>query len=91
MAARCLVVIGASAGGLEALRTVMAGIPETFSAAIGIVIHISAESPGVIPEILNRATGLPVAVASDGQRLLTGHVFVAPPDRHLIIEPGRVR
>ena len=91
MIAKRVVVIGASAGGIEALRVLVSGIPETFPAPICIVIHTSPESPGVLAEILNRLTPLSVSQACDGQRLEAGHIYVAPPDRHLIIEPGRVR
>lgn len=91
MIAKRVVVIGASAGGIDALRVLVAGIPEAFSAAICIVIHTSPESPGVLAEILNRLTPLPVSQACDGQRLEAGHIYVAPPDRHLVIEPGRLR
>jgi two-component system chemotaxis response regulator CheB len=86
-----VVVIGASAGGLDAVRVLVSGIPATFPSAICIVIHISPESPSVLAEILSRATPLRVSQACDRQRLEAGHVYVAPPDRHLIIEPGRLR
>ena len=91
MIAKRVVVIGASAGGLDAVRVHVAGIPATFPSAICIVIHISPESPSVLAEILNRATPLPVSQACDRQRLEAGHVYVAPPDRHLVVEPGRLR
>ena len=91
MTARRLVVIGASSGGIETLRTIVAGIPDTFSAAICIALHMSPESPGVLPEILGRVGRLPVSLARDGQRIQAGQIYIAPPDRHLLIEPGRLR
>jgi len=91
MIAKRVVVIGASACGIDALRVLVSGIPEALPAAICIVIHTSPESPGVLAEILNRLTALPVSQACDGQRLEAGHIYVAPPDRHLVIEPGRLR
>jgi|SRR5688572_1040207 len=91
MTAKRLVVIGASAGGLEALRSLLTGIPDTFPAAICVVLHTSPESPGVLADILNRAGQIPVSQACDHARLVAGHVYVAPPDRHLLVEPGRVR
>ncbi|HKH73108.1 MAG TPA: chemotaxis protein CheB [Vicinamibacterales bacterium] len=91
MIAKRLVVIGASAGGIEALRSVLAGIPDTFPAAICVVLHTSPESPGVLADILNRSGQVPVSQASDKGRLVAGHVYVAPPDHHLLVEPGRVR
>ena len=91
MTARRLVVIGASSGGIETLRTIVAGIPDTFSAGICIALHMSPESPGVLPEILGRVGRLPVSLARDGQRIQAGQIYIAPPDRHLLIEPGRLR
>ena len=88
---RRLVVIGASAGGIEALRTIAAGLPDSFSAPICVALHISPLSPGVIPGILERSGRLPVSLACDGERIQAGHIYVAPPDRHLLIEPGRLR
>ena len=91
MIAKRVVVIGASAGGIHALRVLVSGIPEALPAAICIVIHTSPESRSVLAEILKRFTALPVSQPCDGQRLEAGHIYVAPPDRHLVIEPGRLR
>ena len=92
MIAKRLVVIGASAGGIEALRSVQAGIPGTIPAAICVVIHTSpAESPGLLADILNQTGQLPVSQACDKGELAAGHVYVAPPDHHLLVEPGRLR
>ena len=85
-----IVVIGASAGGIEALRALAAGLPEHFPAAICIVLHTSPQSPGVLPEILNKAGTMPAVNARAGDRLRAGRIYVAPPDRHLLVEPGRV-
>src|SRR5688572_6036328 len=91
MIAKRLVVIGASAGGLEALRSVLAGIPETCPAAVCVVLHMSPESPGVLAEILHRSGQIPVSQACDKGQLVGGHAYVAPPDRHLLVEPARLR
>jgi two-component system chemotaxis response regulator CheB len=88
---RRIVVIGASAGGIDALRTLLAQLPPTFSTPVCIVLHLSAESPSVIAEILGRGTRRMVTLASEGCRLQPGQVYIAPPDRHLLVEPGRVR
>ena len=91
MSAKRLVVIGTSAGGIDALRTVIGGLPAGFPAAIAIVLHTSPDSPGVMHDILGRAGRLPTSLAHDGQRLDAGHIYIAPPDRHLVVEPGRLR
>jgi two-component system chemotaxis response regulator CheB len=77
--ARRIVVIGASAGGIDTLRSLLAQLPRHFAAPIGIVLHTSAESPGVMAEILGREARLPVTLAADGRRLQPGHAYVAPP------------
>ena len=89
--AKHLVVIGASAGGIEALRAIVAQLPEDFPAPICIVLHTSPQSPGVLDAILNRSGRLLATNAVNGERLQPGHIYVAPPDRHLVIEPGIVR
>jgi len=91
MVAKRLVVIGASAGGIDAIRTIIAGIPETLPAAVCIVLHMSPTSPGLLPEILDRAGLVRVTTAFDGQRLEAGRVYLAAPDRHLLVEPGKLR
>ena len=91
MATRDTIVIGASAGGVQALSTLVAGLPDNLSAAVFIVLHISATSPSLLPTILNRESKLPVTHAEDGEPIVPGHVYVAPPDQHLIIEDGHVR
>jgi two-component system chemotaxis response regulator CheB len=88
---RQIVVIGASAGGIEALRALLAEVPSRFPAPICIVLHTSPESPGVVAEILGREARLAVTLATDHRFLQPAHVYVAPPDRHLLVEPGRVR
>jgi two-component system, chemotaxis family, protein-glutamate methylesterase/glutaminase len=91
MSAKRLIVVGASAGGIEALRTFVAELPATFPAAICVAVHVSPESPGILPEILDRLCRLPVAHACNGQRLQSGRIYIAPRDRHLVIEPSRLR
>lgn len=80
-----LVVIGGSAGGLTALRQVLSRLPVDLNAAICVVLHISPESPGFVPEILRKAGPLPAKAAVSGERIVRGQVYVAPPDRHLLV------
>jgi two-component system, chemotaxis family, protein-glutamate methylesterase/glutaminase len=86
-----LVVIGASAGGIETLRALVAGLPAEFPAPICLVVHTAPQSPGVLEEILNRSGSLRAVNGRTGERLRPGRIYVAPPDQHLLVEPGIVR
>lgn len=88
---RDLVVMGASAGGVETLKAVVAGLPDKFPAAVCVVLHIAPSSPSALADILGRAGRLPCRSADDGETLRSGEILVAPPDRHLVVEDGRVR
>lgn len=86
-----IVVIGASAGGLKAFETLVSQLPSDFPAAVLLVWHVSPDHPSLLPQILARATSLPVAHAVDQEPMQAGRIYVAPPDRHLLVEPERVR
>ena len=86
-----VIVIGASAGGVEALRTVLGGLPADLPAAVLVVLHVSPRAPSVLPRILGRRCALPVEHAQDGEPIERGRVYVAPPDLHLLARDGRVR
>jgi two-component system, chemotaxis family, protein-glutamate methylesterase/glutaminase len=88
---RGLVVIGASAGGVETLKDVVAGLPADLPAAVCVVLHIAPSSPSALAYILERAGRLPCRPASDGEALEPGTILVAPPDRHLLVEDGVAR
>jgi two-component system chemotaxis response regulator CheB len=77
--------IAASAGGVEALRRVVADLPEDLAAAICIVLHIPATGRNLLAPILDRAGPLSAVVARDGDRLRCGVIYVAPADRHLLV------
>jgi two-component system, chemotaxis family, protein-glutamate methylesterase/glutaminase len=87
---RHIVVIGASAGGVETLQRVVRGLPADLEASVCVVLHISPGSPSALAAILGRAAMLPCRTAVDGERLRDGEILVAPPDRHLIVADGRV-
>jgi two-component system chemotaxis response regulator CheB len=86
-----LVVVGASSGGIETLRTLVGGLPPDFAAPLCVVLHTSPQSPGMLDVILNRAGVLPAITPTDQERLQPGRIYVAPPDRHLLVEPGLLR
>jgi two-component system chemotaxis response regulator CheB len=85
---RDIVVIGGSAGGIHALRSLVAELSPKWNATLFVVIHISPDSPGLLPEILTREGPLPAAPAANGERFAPGRIYVAPPDRHLLLEAG---
>lgn len=90
MPRRSVVVIGASAGGIEALRELLKPLPQTFDAAILIVLHTSSHASS-LAAILQRATELPVSYAQDWEPIEKAHVYIAPPDFHLIVEGNLLR
>ncbi len=91
MATHDTVVIGASAGGVQALKTLVEGLPANLPAAVLIVLHIPAEPPSFLPAILARESALPVAHAVDNEQIVPGRIYVAPPNHHLLIEKKRIR
>lgn len=86
-----VVVVGASAGGVEALRTLIGALPPRFPAAVLVVLHVAQAGTSVLADILRRAAVLPVENARDGEPLLRGHVYVAPPGRHLLVDGGNAQ
>lgn len=87
-----IIAIGASAGGIEALRTLVATLPSDLPASLLIAQHLSPTSPGMLPEILDHAGPLAAVSAQDEETLEPAKIYVAPPDRHLLVgEDGRLR
>ena len=83
-------MIGASAGGVETLSKLVAGLPSDLPAAVFIVLHLSSGSPSVLPRILNRAGALSVSTPKHGEDIQPGRIYVAPPDDHLLLKPGQI-
>ena len=91
MAGHDIIVIGASAGGVEAVSAVVRALPADLSAAVFVVVHFPPQSRSVLPQILARAGALPAAHAEDRETIRPGRIYVAPPGRHMLIEDGVVR
>ena len=83
-----IVVIGTSWGGLSAVSTVIAELPSTFALPLVVVQHRSPDAPGLLAELLQMRTRLKVVEVEDKQQVLPGHVFVAPPNYHLLFDRG---
>ncbi|NEX62596.1 chemotaxis protein CheB [Noviherbaspirillum galbum] len=83
------VVIGASAGGVEALLTLLEDLPESFPAAVLIVLHLPADCRSVLASVLSNRCSLPIKEAQDKEDIVPGRGYVAPPDYHLLVEPDR--
>lgn len=90
MAKRNIIVIGASAGGVFALKQLVSALPADFTASVFIVMHVSAHATSLLPEILSTAGPLDATHPVDGEVIQPGHIYVARPDHHLLIEYDQV-
>jgi two-component system, chemotaxis family, protein-glutamate methylesterase/glutaminase len=86
-----IIVIGTSAGGIEALRILVSALPKHFGASVFVVLHTSPHSPGILGAILERAGHLPAITVKNRERIEPGRIYVPSPDYHLVIEPGTAR
>jgi two-component system chemotaxis response regulator CheB len=87
---RDIIVIGASAGGIEAVATIMSRLPRDLAASVFVVVHIPPFAPSHLPGILTRSGPLPAVHPQDGETIEPRRIYVAPPDKHMLIEAGRV-
>lgn len=87
---KAIVVVAGSAGGLKPLRHLIAGLPVGCTASVFVVMHIG-NNPTVLPSLLTFGASLPPTFAQDGELVHAGHVYVAPPDYHLLLEADRIR
>jgi two-component system chemotaxis response regulator CheB len=85
-----IIVIGFSAGGVDALVRLVQGLPSNLPAALFVVHHFPASAVSVLPSILSRAGALPATHATDREPIECGRIYVAPPDRHLLLNNGRI-
>ena len=91
MAGHDIIVVGASAGGVETLSRLVSDLPEDLPAAVFVVLHVGPHWTTALPRILARQTKLPLDHARDGEPIEPGRVYVARPDHHLLVERGVVR
>lgn len=90
MVAHTIIVVGVATGGLDPLRHVVEALPRHCSASVFVVMH-GAGATSILPEILGWHGRLAVAFAEDGALIEPGHIYVAPPDRHMVMDSERIR
>ncbi|MFL5401491.1 MAG: chemotaxis protein CheB [Gemmatimonadales bacterium] len=90
MGGRDIVVIGASAGGIEPLTQLARGLPEDFPGSVFVIVHFPSSVTSTLPNILGRAGPLPARHAVDGEGVEPGRIYVARPGFHLLLEDERV-
>jgi two-component system chemotaxis response regulator CheB len=86
-----IIVIGGSAGGFDAIKTLITGLPTDFNASIFIVWHMHPETAGILPEVLSRLQSIPATNAYNGETVEPRHIYVAPPDHHMMLEGDIIR
>jgi two-component system chemotaxis response regulator CheB len=84
-----IVVVGASQGGVEALRTLVSGLPSDFPVPILLVLHTGA-AESLLCSILEDQNVMPASRARDGEKMRPGHIYCAAPDHHLLVSDGRM-
>jgi two-component system, chemotaxis family, protein-glutamate methylesterase/glutaminase len=87
---RDIVVVGASAGGVEALTSLVGSLPGDLPASLFVILHVPATGSSALPDILTRHGPLPASHAKDGEPLEQRRIYVAPPDHHLLLRAGHV-
>jgi len=90
MECRNVIVVGGSAGAVEPLMDLVGGLPAGLAAAVCIVLHLGNRQ-SMLPELFRRVSPLHTSWVSDGDRLQPGHIFIAPPDHHLLVKRGHLR
>lgn len=85
-----LVVVGASLGGVDALQRLTAGLPDAFAAPLLVVLHVGAHR-SVLPRLLERKGTRPALHPHDGEMIRPGHIYVAPPDHHMLVDGPLIR
>lgn len=86
-----IIVIGASTGGVAALRQLVQGFPSDLPATVFVVIHTPANLPSYLPYIVDHSGKLPAVHAVDGAEIEQGRIYIAPPDHHLLVKREHMR
>jgi two-component system chemotaxis response regulator CheB len=84
-------LIGASVGSVRALTTIASALPRDLAAAVFVTMHVPPQSSGQLPRLLSQAGALPARHAQDREPIRHGHIYVAPPDHHLLVDESQVR
>lgn len=84
-----LFVIGTSAGGVDILSSILPAFTKTSRFKVAVVIHMSPDGPNLVPSLMSDRCNLTVKEAEAGELLLADHIYIAPPDYHLLIEPNK--
>lgn len=90
MANRDVVAIGTSAGGVNALLSLVKGLPRTFRASVLVTIHLPSHAQSALDDLLTRAGALPAQFAGDGDVVQKSRIYLAPPNRHLLLDDHRL-
>ncbi len=85
-----MIVIGASAGGFEAIKKLVAGLPADLNASLFIVWHMSPDIRSILPQVLNRANTINAVQAYNNEAIKPNRIYVAPPDHHMLLEDGKI-
>jgi two-component system chemotaxis response regulator CheB len=85
-----IIVIGASAGGLSPLKTIVSQLSTGIDAAVFAVQHVDPAGPALLAEVLGRESSLPVTTARHGELIERGRIYTAPPGRHLMFRDGKI-
>jgi two-component system chemotaxis response regulator CheB len=91
MARKDIVVIGASAGGMEALQKLVSRLPADLAASLFVVWHLSPGLKSILPSVLDKSGPLRAIYPKDGDRIEPGRIYVAPNDHHMLLEKGYIR
>jgi len=86
-----IVGLGASAGGLDALKAFFSKVPADSGMAFIVVVHLSPKQPSLLPELLAKGSEIPVLIAADGRRIQPGHAYVIPPNKEATVFNGKIQ